>query len=146
MLSSIISNKIDVLLLSETTIDQTFPIIQFFIMSFGKLRHRSNHRRCSVKKGFLRNFAKFTGKHLCQSLRPATLLERVSAHVFSCEFCKISKNTFFYRTPPDDCFCRQEFSGWGHNVSFKLLKTEIFEFDIDVLSVETKKVANVLQL
>ena len=25
-------------------------------------------RRCSVKKGVLRNFAKFTAKHLCQSL------------------------------------------------------------------------------
>ena len=30
--------------------------------------NRSNHRRCSVRKGVLRNFAKFTGKHLCQSL------------------------------------------------------------------------------
>ena len=29
---------------------------------------RSSHRRCSVKKGFLRSFAKFTGKHLRQSL------------------------------------------------------------------------------
>ena len=29
---------------------------------------RSNHRRCSVRKGLLRNFAKFAGKHLCQSL------------------------------------------------------------------------------
>ena len=29
---------------------------------------RSSHRRCSVKKGVLRNFVKFTGKHLCQSL------------------------------------------------------------------------------
>ena len=28
---------------------------------------RSSHRRCSVRKGVLRNFAKFTGKHLCQS-------------------------------------------------------------------------------
>ena len=27
---------------------------------------RSSHLRCSVKKGVLRNFAKFTGKHLCQ--------------------------------------------------------------------------------
>ena len=26
---------------------------------------RSSHRRCSVRKGVLRNFAKFTGKHLC---------------------------------------------------------------------------------
>ena len=29
---------------------------------------RNSHRRCSVKKGVLKNFAKFTGKHLCQSL------------------------------------------------------------------------------
>ena len=29
---------------------------------------RSNHRRCSTKIGVLKNFAKFTGKHLCQSL------------------------------------------------------------------------------
>ena len=40
---------------------------------------RSTHHRCSTKKGVLRNFAKFTGKHLCQSLffkRPATLLKK----------------------------------------------------------------------
>ena len=30
--------------------------------------HRSSHRRCSVKTGLLKNFAKFTGKHLCHSL------------------------------------------------------------------------------
>ena len=28
----------------------------------------SSHQRCSVRKGIFRNFAKFTGKHLCQSL------------------------------------------------------------------------------
>ena len=33
-----------------------------------KLINRSNRRRCSMKKGVLQNFAKFTGKHLCQSL------------------------------------------------------------------------------
>ena len=31
------------------------------------LIYRSSHRRYSVKKGVLRNFEKFTGKHLCQS-------------------------------------------------------------------------------
>ena len=49
---------------------------------------RSSHRRCSVRKGVLRNFAKFTGKHLCQSLlfnkvaglRPVTLLKRRLLH------------------------------------------------------------------
>ena len=29
---------------------------------------RSSHRRCSVKKGVLKNVASFTGKHLCWSL------------------------------------------------------------------------------
>ena len=44
----------------------------------------SSHQRCSVRKGALRNFAKLTGKHLCQSLcsnnvaglRPTTLLKK----------------------------------------------------------------------
>ena len=61
-----------------------------------------HHRRCSVKKVVLRNFAKFTGKHLCQSLffkkvaglRPATLLKKRLSQVFSCEFFEITKNTF----------------------------------------------------
>ena len=29
---------------------------------------RSSHGKCSVRKGVLGNFAKFTGKNLCQSL------------------------------------------------------------------------------
>ena len=31
-------------------------------------KYRSSHRRCSVRKGDLRNFAKFLGEHLRQSL------------------------------------------------------------------------------
>ena len=49
-------------------------------------------QRFSVKS-ILRNFAKFTGKRLCQSLffnKKETL-----AQVFSCDFCEISKNPFF---------------------------------------------------
>ena len=73
---------------------------------------RSSHQRCSVTKGVLRNFENFTGKNLCQclffnkdaGLSPATLLKKTLAQVLSCEFCKISKNTFSYRKPPDDCF------------------------------------------
>ena len=33
--------------------------------------------------------------HACNFIKKAIL-----AQVFSCEFCEISKNTFFYRTPP----------------------------------------------
>ena len=50
----------------------------------------------SCKKGVFQNFAKFAGKHLCQSL----FFNRVAVLVFSYEFCEIFKNTFFYRTPP----------------------------------------------
>ena len=42
-----------------------------------------------MKKGVLRNFSKFTGKQLSQAL----------AQVFFCEFGRIFKSTFFYRTP-----------------------------------------------
>ena len=33
------------------------------------------------------------------------------AQVFSCEFCEIFKNTFIYRTSPNDCFCKSENEG-----------------------------------
>ena len=58
-------------------------------------------QRCSLKKDVLRNFAKFTGKHLCQSV---FFKKETLAQAFSCEFSEISKNAFFYRTTPDDCF------------------------------------------
>ena len=62
---------------------------------------RSRHQRCSMKRGVLRKFAKFTGNtffrvsfliklHACNFIKKETL-----AQVFSCEFCEFSKNTFF---------------------------------------------------
>ena len=70
--------------------------------------HRSNHQSYSMKKGVLRNFTKFAGKHLCQSpffdkvadLRPARPWHRC----FPVNFVKFLGTTF-YRTDPDDCFC-----------------------------------------
>ena len=52
------------------------------------------------KEGVPRNFAKFKGKLLYQSLfsnkvAAATLLKKKLAPVFSREFSDISKNTFF---------------------------------------------------
>ena len=57
-----------------------------------------------LPKSVLRNFAKFTGKHLCQTLffNKAffffLIKKETLAQMFSCEFCEISKNTFSYRT------------------------------------------------
>ena len=63
---------------------------------------KSHKRSCSVRKGVRRDFAKYTEKHLCQSLflnkvsalKPATLLKTL-VQIFSWEFCEISKNAFF---------------------------------------------------
>ena len=76
------------------------------------LKARSSHQRSSVRKGILRNFAKFTGKHLHQSLffnKVAGLAnnfteKKALVQAFSCDFCEISKNNTFLHTSLDDCF------------------------------------------
>ena len=62
---------------------------------------QKQQHKCSIKIGLFKYFAKLTVKKLCLSLlfnkvaalRPATLLTKTQ--VFSCEFCKIFKNTLF---------------------------------------------------
>ena len=52
-----------------------------------------------LQKKVLKNVAKSTGKHLCQSLRPEAcnfIKKGTLAHVFSCEFCEISKNNIIF--------------------------------------------------
>ena len=64
---------------------------------------RGSRLEALCRKGVLRNFAKFTGNNLCQSLffnKVADLKKETLAQVFSCEFCEIFKDTFFWRTPP----------------------------------------------
>ena len=41
---------------------------------------RSSHQRCSIKQGVLKDFAKLTGKHVCQNLKPAILLKKTLWH------------------------------------------------------------------
>ena len=66
--------------------------------------NRSSHRMYSIRKGALRNFAKFTGKHLCQSLffnkitapRPATSLKkRLWLKCFPVNFAKFLRTSLF---------------------------------------------------
>ena len=56
---------------------------------------KSSRSQMFFKIGALKNFVKSTGKHPCWSL---FLIK--SAKVFSCEICKIFKNTFLDRAPP----------------------------------------------
>ena len=68
---------------------EVFTIFSYMINSYLHyfLKARSSRPDVFCEKGVLRNFAKFTGKHLYQS------------QVFSCEFYEIYTNTFFNRTP-----------------------------------------------
>ena len=80
---------------------------QFTRLENKDTQYRSIHRRCSVRKGVLRNFAKFTGKHLCQSLflnkvadlRSAALLKKRLWHwCFSVIFPKFLRTPFLQST------------------------------------------------
>ena len=63
--------------------------------------YRSTRPKMRCEKSVLRNFAKFTGKHLCQNLffnkvaglrfKACNFIKKETlAQVFSCEFCEIS--------------------------------------------------------
>ena len=70
---------------------------------YQKLTCEAGTQRCSVRKGILRNFAKLTGKHLCQSLF----------------FNKVAGLNLFYRTPLDDCLLfRKDTLAWVFSVNF----------------------------
>ena len=82
-------------------------------------------RVCSSKQVFLGNFAKFTGKHLCQSLflnkvaglKLATILKkRLWNSCFPVNFGRIFKTTFFYRVRPiaaSDFFISTQFRAYS---------------------------------
>ena len=59
-------------------------------------------------------------------LRCAALLKKRHWHrfMFTCAFCEISKNTFFNRTPMDDCFwlvtCVNTFFRFSHSSHLKV--------------------------
>ena len=72
------------------------------LFNFHKVFSNSDRKRC-VQTGDLRDFVKFTGKHLCQSLffnkfaalRPATLLKKRLWHrCFPVKFVKILRTRF----------------------------------------------------
>ena len=69
---------------------------------------RSSRSEVIFKKRVLRNFTKFTGKHLCQKLffnkfeglMPATLLKKRLWHMcFPINFVKFLRTPFLHRTP-----------------------------------------------
>ena len=101
-----------ILVLNFYIIHKQFYIKHYtiFLYNASFTLYRSSHPEVFCKKDVLRNFAKFTEKHLCQrlffnkvaGLRPQACKfpkKESLAQVFSCEVCEISKYTSFYRTP-----------------------------------------------
>ena len=77
------------------------------VLATPPIRCRGIRSEVFCEKGVLKNFAKFTGKHLfrvsfliklqaeaCNFFRKETLTQ-----MFLCAFCEIFKNTYFYETP-----------------------------------------------
>ena len=87
-------------------------LIVICFMTVSVTTFRSSHRRCSVRNCVLRNFVKFTGKHLRQGLS----FNKVAGLTQTCNFIKKDSGTgiflwilrnfkqhLFYRTSPGDC-------------------------------------------
>ena len=65
-----------------------------------------------LKKGVFKNFTKFSGKHLCQSLRPATLSKK-RLRCFPASYAKFLKTPFFTESS-GGCF-------WGSITDVRLV-------------------------
>ena len=77
-------------------------LLKFLFNSKSSYMNRSSHQRCSIEKVFLKHSQNsqentcaslFLRKLQASGLRP--IKKETLAHVFSCEFCEIFKNTFF---------------------------------------------------
>ena len=80
---------------------------------------RSSHQMCSMKKGVLRNFAKFTGKHLCQRLflNKAAGKKSLWRRCFPVNFAKFLRIPFSQNTSGRLLLRCHLFKvvGWAHN-------------------------------
>ena len=81
------------------------------------LNSRSSHKSCSIEKAVLKNFAIFTGKHLCWSLllidlqasKPATFFKRDSStSVFLWILQNFWEHLFCWKSA-NNCFCSFNF-------------------------------------
>ena len=58
------------------------------------MKFTSSHRRCPSKKVFLK-ISQYSQENTCVGVN---FIKKTPTQVFSYEYCKIFKNSFFYRT------------------------------------------------
>ena len=83
--------------------NESMMLNMFYLYGFVIWTNRSSHQRCSTTIGVLRNFVKFTGKHLCPEYifyyRPANLFKKRLWHrCFHVNFTKFLKTPFLQNT------------------------------------------------
>ena len=84
-------------------------------------------KRCSAEKVFLEISQNSQEKHLCQKkgkrdLKNFKFIKKdILARVLSCEFCEISKNTFFYRINYFD-FDQKNYLFADHLITIRIMK------------------------
>ena len=87
-----------------------FPVLPSSSLSS---RNKTSHQRCSIGKAVLKNFATFTGRHLCrspflmklQAWRPTILLRDSITGVFLWILWNF-KEHYFWRTSTNGSYCR----------------------------------------
>ena len=116
----------------------------FLIADLKTTKKRNSHRRCFIKKGVLKNFAKFTRKFLCPSLfynkiaGLATLLKKRLWHSFPVNFAK------FLRIPILENICeRLLLKKYKFFISLRQAPMTVFRFSI---LVQDATLSNVLIL
>ena len=113
------------LIKKSTRLMLVIPVFHIFLYLFSmSKRTEAVARRCSVKKVFL-EISQNSKENTCArvsfliKLRTSAcnfIKKETLAKVFSCEFCEISKSTFFYKTPPVAASKRNR-----HQISFLIL-------------------------
>ena len=105
-LVEMVRGNFNILLMSENKLEESFPMKRFKINGFDTpfgLDPEAVARRCSIKKVFL-EISQNSQENICATVSFLIKLQasacnfikkKTLAQAFSCEFCEISKNTFF---------------------------------------------------
>ena len=105
--------------------------MRFLIISY--LNFRSSRPEVFCKKVVLKNFAKFTGRHLCQSFRPATLLKKRLQHR-----CFPVNSAIFLRTH----FCRTSLVATNVTSLSKANDSKNYKLDIGKYLINVMQIQN----
>ena len=106
-------------------------------------KYRNSHQRCSMKKDILRNFAKFTWKHLCQSLffnKVAGLGLRLWHRCFPMKFSKFLRAPFLQNTSGwllPEIYISSQKNKWVSSSKEFLIKSQFVEFFFEKISTYT---------